>query len=245
MEVLTLASVQVTKALQVRSHPLAQSFTDRLIELFDDSDIGWDAARAIGQVVSSDKVLTKKHHAVIKVSGHTQLSRNWPHCPVQFLYAQKFANVMLPRIIEGAKSTSGECYAGQLSWNGRSPHAEPARQNAYLVALTSLIKSIPKTAYLHEMSSVRLLFFFFAFLLVSEDDLTRFVQLMPLLLRGLDLPDAEIRANVIDTLLAVADPASKTSNSIVSEHASSLVATMLRNSSVREMPSVVCRVSLS
>lgn len=58
----------MTKALQVRSHPSAQGFTDRLIELFDDSDIGWDAARAIGQIVSTDKVLTKKNHAVIKVN---------------------------------------------------------------------------------------------------------------------------------------------------------------------------------
>lgn len=69
------------------------------------------------------------------------------------------------------------------------------------------------------------------------------LQLMPLLLRGLNLPDAEIRTNVIDTLLTVADPASKTSGSIVAEHASSLVATMLKNSMVRQMPSVVRIVS--
>lgn len=62
---------------------------------------------------------------------------------------------------------------------------------------------------------------------------------MPLLLRGLDLPDHEIRANVIDTLLAVADTSSKDKNAIVAEHASSLVSTMLRNSVAREMPSVV------
>ena len=57
----------MAKALQVRNHPTAQRFTDRLIDLFDDSDVGWDAARAIGQIVSADKVLTKKNHAVIKV----------------------------------------------------------------------------------------------------------------------------------------------------------------------------------
>ena len=62
---------------------------------------------------------------------------------------------------------------------------------------------------------------------------------MPLLLRGLDLPDSEIRANVIDTLLAVADPSAKSNNSTISEHASSLVATMLKNSMVRDMPSAV------
>ncbi|GJE98061.1 Dos2-interacting transcription regulator of RNA-Pol-II-domain-containing protein [Phanerochaete sordida] len=176
----------MTKALQVRGHPSAQAFTDRLIELFDDNDVGWDAARAIGQVVSSDKVLTKKHHAVIK-----------------FLYAQKFANVMLPRIIDGAKTAS-----------------DPRRQNAYLVALTSLIRSIPKTAYLHALPA-----------------------LMPLLLRGLDLPDAEMRANAIDTLLAVADPESTASCALVAEHASSLVATMLKNSMVQQMPSARVRTA--
>ena len=64
------------------------------------------------------------------------------------------------------------------------------------------------------------------------------LQLMPLLLRGLDLPDHEIRASVIDTLLSVADPASKP-NTIVAEHASSLVKVMLKNSLFSEMPSVV------
>lgn len=63
---------------------------------------------------------------------------------------------------------------------------------------------------------------------------------MPLLLRGLDLPDADIRANVIDTLLAAADstPESK-ENAVVSEHAASLVATMLKNCMVKEIPSAV------
>lgn len=61
---------------------------------------------------------------------------------------------------------------------------------------------------------------------------------MPLLLRGLDLPDTEIRANVIDTLLAAAESGNKDS-SAASEHASSLVTTMLKNSLVQETPSVV------
>lgn len=97
----------MTKALQVRSHPLAQSFTDRLVNLFDDVDIGWDAARAIGHIVDQDKVLTKKNHAVIRVSTPSRL-RGGPWLnSAQFLFAQKFANVMLPRLIEGAKTSSG------------------------------------------------------------------------------------------------------------------------------------------
>lgn len=61
---------------------------------------------------------------------------------------------------------------------------------------------------------------------------------MPLLLRGLDLPDIDIRANVIDTFLAAAEGDSP-EQSIVSEHASTLVSAMLKNSLVQEMPSTV------
>ena len=61
---------------------------------------------------------------------------------------------------------------------------------------------------------------------------------MPLLLRGLELPDFAIRVNVIQTLSAVADSTSKENNFVV-EHASSLVATMLKNSTVEHMPSMV------
>ena len=67
---------------------------------------------------------------------------------------------------------------------------------------------------------------------------------MPLLLRGLDLPDNDIRAGVIDTLQATAtsDDQSKDSG-VVSQHAVSLASTMLKNSLVTQMPSAV-RVSL-
>lgn len=33
--------------------------------------------------------------------------------------------------------------------------SDPQRQTAYLVALTTLIKSVPKTMYMHELPSVR------------------------------------------------------------------------------------------
>lgn len=62
---------------------------------------------------------------------------------------------------------------------------------------------------------------------------------MPLLLRGLELPDANIRADVIDTFLAAAD-GEVSEQSLVSEHASTLVTYMLKNSTVKEMPSAVC-----
>lgn len=80
----------VTKALLVRGDPRAADHVDRLFQLFGDDDISWAAARAIGDVVAADNILTKKNHAVIK-----------------FLYAQKYCTSVLPRIIEGAKLTDG------------------------------------------------------------------------------------------------------------------------------------------
>lgn len=57
----------------MRGHALSSSFTDKLFELFEDPDVSWDAARALGSIVASDKVMTKRNHAVIKVCSHTML----------------------------------------------------------------------------------------------------------------------------------------------------------------------------
>ena len=54
---------------------------------------------------------------------------------------------------------------------------------------------------------------------------------MPLLLRGLELVDFNIRADVIDTFLAAAE-GDASEQSLVSEHASTLVTYMLKNSMV-------------
>ena len=68
---------------------------------------------------------------------------------------------------------------------------------------------------------------------------------MPLLLRGLSLPDPTLRAGVINTLLSAAqvdlEAGSKTSKegSVVSEHAVSLTKAMLQNSAVAKMPDMV------
>ena len=76
---------------------------------------------------------------------------------------------------------------------------------------------------------------------------SRFPQLMPLLLRGLTLPDPTLRAGVIDTLLSAAqadidanaESKTATEGSVVSEHAVSLTNAMLQNSGVAEMPDMV------
>ncbi|KIK08924.1 hypothetical protein K443DRAFT_671974 [Laccaria amethystina LaAM-08-1] len=174
----------MSKALIVRNHPLALSFSERLFQVFDDEAVGWDAAKACGEIPGTDTILTKRNHAVIKI-----------------LYSQKYVNTILPRLMEGAKSSS-----------------KSNEQAAYLVALTSLIKSTPKGTYVHEMP-----------------------LLIPLLLQSLDLPDANIRCNVIGTFLAVAEGETP-SKSLVSEHSSTLVTSMLKNSMVSEMPTTKVRV---
>lgn len=62
---------------------------------------------------------------------------------------------------------------------------------------------------------------------------------MPLLIRGLGLPDVKIRADVIDTLLAAVrkEPAEDPS---ISEHATTLVSAMLSNCTASETSSMVC-----
>lgn len=67
---------------------------------------------------------------------------------------------------------------------------------------------------------------------------------MPLLLRSLDLPDLEIRANVIDILLSIAldesSAESASKPSLISEHAATIVAALLRNVTVANAASPVC-----
>ncbi|KAF9269073.1 ARM repeat-containing protein [Marasmius fiardii PR-910] len=92
-------------------------------------------------------------------------------------------------------------------------------QLAHLVALSSLISQIPRNLYARELPS-----------------------LIPLLIRGLGLPDYSIRCQVIETMLAVAEEDSS-DKTVISEHAPSLVTTMLKNSIARDMPSANVRIS--
>lgn len=51
---------------------------------------------------------------------------------------------------------------------------------------------------------------------------------MPLLLRGLDLPDVEMRVNVVETLLKVSRDETREPG-IITEHASTIVTALLKN----------------
>ena len=43
------------------------SFSERLYDLLKDKEIGWEAAKALGEIVESDAILTKANHADVKV----------------------------------------------------------------------------------------------------------------------------------------------------------------------------------
>ncbi|KIJ55124.1 hypothetical protein M422DRAFT_23773 [Sphaerobolus stellatus SS14] len=119
----------------------------------------------------------------------------------KILSTQKFFNSVLPRIVEGVESNQ----------------SQPSQQTPYLVALASLIKSIPQTVYAPVMP-----------------------KLMPFLLRGLDLPDLSMRADVIETLSSAAEDKTSSSEAIkaaVSEHAPSLITAMIKNGQLQEVSS--------
>jgi len=113
-------------------------------------------------------------------------------------------------------------------------------QSAYLVALASLIKAVPKATYARVMNSVCPFPWLFH---LYRGLITCGFQLAPLLLQGLDLPDADLRANVIEALLAICpnEPPPTDSSpklpqsgwSIVSEHVGSLISSTLRNTIIR------------
>ncbi|KZP21037.1 ARM repeat-containing protein [Athelia psychrophila] len=176
--------IWVSKALVVRSHPEAMSFVNKLFDILGDRDVGSYAANGIGEIAGPDDTLTKQNYAIVKI-----------------LYAQKYFNTLLPRLIGGATSNT------------------PQEQLPYLVALTSLIRFAPQRTYEHQMST-----------------------LMPLLIRGLGLPDAKIRADVIETLLAAVGK-EPTEDPSISEHASTLVSAMLNNCITAEMASTRVRVA--
>jgi hypothetical protein len=68
--------MQISKALLVRSHPDATLFVDRLFELLEDQNVGWDAARAIGDISGPDNVLTKRNNANIRACIFCET--HWP-----------------------------------------------------------------------------------------------------------------------------------------------------------------------
>lgn len=131
------AWVWIAKALAVQKHPLTAKFAQRLYEAFSDSSIAWDAARALGDIAMHDSILTKANHAEIKV-----------------LYSQKYAQIVLPYVIDSAANNTGEQTAPCSICGSLNILLDTTARTASLVALTSVIKSLPRAMYAENMPSV-------------------------------------------------------------------------------------------
>lgn len=119
------------------------------------------------------------------------------YASVRLFALQKLCSRILPRVVSGYKES-------------KDAHL----QDAYLVALASLIRAVPKATYAEYLPT-----------------------LMPILLRGLDLEDTELRVNIFETLLQVAKDAADlgaSNTGPLAEYASSLVKASLSNSQSSE-----------
>ena len=60
---------KICRALLVRNHPSALPLIRKLFGLFDDEEINWDAAKAMGTSGSGGgQLLIKRFHATVRVS---------------------------------------------------------------------------------------------------------------------------------------------------------------------------------
>jgi DNA repair/transcription protein MET18/MMS19 len=84
------------------------NFSERLYDLLKDKEVGWEAAKAFGNIVDSDTILTKDNHANVKVMRLfiTNSIANQNHTKI--LYAQKYVSVILPKLVDLARTGNGD-----------------------------------------------------------------------------------------------------------------------------------------
>jgi len=94
------------------------SFVDHLLGLFDDGDVNWVAASVVGEIGSQDGILTKRNHAIIKEGLVSITFKLILTILLQIFHAQKYANIVLPRLIEGANPTRRTYCKAKLVFEG-------------------------------------------------------------------------------------------------------------------------------
>jgi len=140
------------------------TFVERLYGIFDDESVGWEAAKAIGDIPSTNVVLTKANRAEVKVGFLFGLSSICSRCGSVDPFCAKIRRCCPstnPRICKGFDElvTLVPCRLHFFT-----NFTDQARQTASLVALTSLIKSIPRAVYVHEMPSVSIDYTYLSFI---------------------------------------------------------------------------------
>ena len=72
----------------MQNHQLTTQFSARVFEAFSDKSISWNAAKAIGEIAAVDPILTKRNHAVIKVSLFSIYGLIYHHCMIGFAFPE-------------------------------------------------------------------------------------------------------------------------------------------------------------
>jgi DNA repair/transcription protein MET18/MMS19 len=84
------------------------TFSERLYDLLKDKEIGWEAAKALGDIVNSDTILTKENHANVKVIRLFPTSSIADRDQSKILYVQKYVSAILPKIVVLARTGDSE-----------------------------------------------------------------------------------------------------------------------------------------
>ncbi|RIA93901.1 Dos2-interacting transcription regulator of RNA-Pol-II-domain-containing protein [Glomus cerebriforme] len=155
----------------------------------------------VSQITSqfSDPILGKRASEGFEVLiGESDFLNKASFAVIRILYKQKFFNYCMPILAEGFKMSSDEV------------------KHNYLIALSHLLRNIPKQVLLSELPS-----------------------LFPLLIHSLSLPDAELKSSTIDTFYIISGDASR----IISEHVSSLVPLLLSSTKPDKGNTMQVRIS--
>lgn len=128
------------------------------------------------------------------------------------MHKQKFFNFVIPKIETGYSATKGT-----------------DRAVVYLVVLASIIPALPGALCVSSLPTVSHVRFALKLVRPRADPSNVFLfQLLPFLLKCLELPDSDLKANVIQTLEQVAQVDDPTSQEAIESQGVTLVSALLK-----------------
>lgn len=153
---------------------------DKVLELFHDPVLGRDAAAALGVIADEgDRVLSKENFAVIRVRSSPIVR----------------ADLLTLRLLRSYSTSSGSSRSSFPSLLGATRDPQASTRPSFSSPSPAFFNTSPSRCL--SPNSQRS-----AFLSLSRSQADKLptLQLLPLLITSLDLPDPALRANVIETL---------------------------------------------
>lgn len=224
----------VSRGLVTRSDQRGFAFAEKLLSLCKDTNFGFVAARAVGLVAEDkDGLLTKENHAVVRVSAVSLLDSS-----CFFIFSYMIAAALSPALV--FNSSEAHCRASHWRqryalFDGKHKLTPPTffllletpSESNRLVALSVLLRNMPKQMILTEVPKVCISP---RSRQIESDDGRQ--KCMALLLRALEIPDAELCVYVVDTLALMTAEATDS----ITPHSSSLIITFTKISSTSPSP---------